>query len=139
MNEPMKYNEYFIKYLGSLQAYYDELVSLYIPPNTSESIIRETLDNELIAMFSVPGTISKTVIIRYRELITTIIRIFQSMDMNSYKNGIAIFIGYLPVNGPLTEKEQRFIIVPLHPVPLILKRSSKFYVEPLIQSLLRDG
>lgn len=105
-----------------------ELVTLYIPPDRNIVDVINYLKQEYATASNIK---SKTTRKNVQEAIVKAIERLKLFN-SAKPNGLVIFSGALPQNGPGTEKVEVYHLIPPEPINSFSYRcDSKFYVEPL--------
>jgi peptide chain release factor subunit 1 len=111
-----------------------ELVSLYVPPSRQVSEVVAMLNNEYGTATNIKSNTTR------KNVQDAITRVTQRMKMIKKvpKNGLVIFCGAIPQNGPGSEKIELYIISPPEPIQVYLYRcDARFHTEHL-QEFLKE-
>jgi len=120
--------------LASKQGRGTELVSLYVPPGRQISDVISMLKEEWGTASNIKSNTTR------KSVQDAIIRVIQRLKLfrKVPDNGLAIFCGAIPQNGPGSEKLETYVVIPLEPVHVYLYRcDSKFHIEHL-QEFLKE-
>lgn len=120
--------------LASKQGKGTELVSIYIPPDRQISDIISYLRQEYSTAANIK---SKSTRKNVQDAIESAIQRLKLFS-DAKPNGLVIFSGAIPQNGPGTEKIEVYHVIPPEPINTFLYScDSKFKLEPLME-LLRE-
>ena len=111
-----------------------ELVSLYVPPGRQVSEVVAMLNNEYGTASNIKSNTTK------KNVQDAVTRVTQRMKMFKKvpENGLVLFCGAIPQNGPGSEKIELYIISPPEPIQVYLYRcDSRFHTEHL-QEFLKE-
>ena len=118
--------------LASKEGRGTELISLYVPPGRR---IHEVLANLREEYGTASNIKSRTTRKNVQEAIEKVIQRLK-LYRTPPRNGLAIFCGAIPQNGPGSERMELYEIEPLEPINIYFYRcDSKFHVEPLLDQL----
>ena len=109
-----------------------ELISLYIPPGRQISEIMNMLKQEYGTASNIKSTTTR------KNVQDAIIKVQQRLKLFRQvpENGLVIFCGALPQNGPGSEKIETYVIHPPEPIKIYLYRcDSRFHIEHLLDLL----
>ena len=116
--------------LASKQGRGTELISLYIPPGRQISEIVSMLKNEWGTASNIKSNTTR------KNVQDAIVKVIQRVKLFKTvpENGLVIFCGAIPQNGPGSEKlEGPYVIIPPEPIKIYLYRcDSKFHLEHLM-------
>jgi len=119
--------------LASKQGRGTELISLYIPPGRQISEIVSMLKNEWGTASNIKSNTTR------KNVQDAIVKVIQRVKLFKTvpENGLVIFCGAIPQNGPGSEKlEGPYVIIPPEPIKIYLYRcDSKFHLEHLMDLL----
>lgn len=111
-----------------------ELVSLYVPPGKQLSEVLNTLKQEYGTAANIKSDTTRT---NVQEAITKTqqrLKLFKKAP----KNGLVIFSGAIPQNGPGSERNETYVLTPPEPISINLYRcDSRFHTEHL-QGMLKE-
>lgn len=116
--------------LGSKEGRGTELISLYVPPGRK---IHEVMANLREEYGTASNIKSRTTCKNVQEAID---RVSQRLKLfkEPPKNGLVIFCGAIPRDGPGTEKMEMYVLEPPEPINVYFYRcDAKFHVEPLVE------
>jgi len=111
-----------------------ELVSLYVPPGRQVSEVVSMLNNEYGTASNIKSNTTR------KNVQDAITRVTQRMKMFKKvpENGLVLFCGAIPQNGPGSEKIELYIITPPEPIQIYLYRcDARFHTEHL-QEFLKE-
>jgi peptide chain release factor subunit 1 len=120
--------------LGIKEGRGTELVSLYVPPGKQVSDVMNTLRQEYGTASNIKSTTTR------KNVQDAIVKVQQRLKLFKRvpENGIVIFSGSIPQNGPGSERNETYIITPPEPISIYLYRcDSRFHTEHL-SDLLRE-
>jgi len=120
--------------LASKQGRGTELVSLYVPPGRQISEVISMLKQEWGTASNIKSNTTR------KNVQDAIVRVMQRLKLFTKvpDNGLVIFCGAIPQNGPGSEKIETYVVVPPEPIYVYLYRcDSKFHIEYL-QDLLKE-
>ena len=109
-----------------------ELVSLYVPPGRQVSEVVAMLNNEYGTASNIKSNTTR------KNVQDAITRVTQRMKMFKKvpENGLVLFCGAIPQNGPGSEKIELYIITPPEPIQIYLYRcDARFHTEHLEEFL----
>jgi peptide chain release factor subunit 1 len=111
-----------------------ELVSLYVPPGRQISEAVAMLNNEYGTASNIKSTTTKKNVQDAIVKVTQRLKLFKKVP----ENGLVIFCGAIPQNGPGSEKIETYVISPPEPIQVYLYRcDAKFHTEHL-QEFLKE-
>lgn len=111
-----------------------ELISLYVPPGRQVSEVVNMLRQEYGTASNIKSTTTR------KNVQDAIVKVQQRLKLFKQipENGLVIFCGAVPQNGPGSERIETYVIVPPEPIKIYLYRcDSRFHIEPLLE-LLRE-
>ncbi len=118
--------------LASKEGKGTELVSIYVPPDRQISDVINYLRQEYATAANIK---SKTTRKNVQDAIERAIQRLKLFS-DAKPNGIAVFSGAIPQNGPGTEKVEVYHVIPPEPINTFLYScDSKFRLEPLFEQL----
>jgi peptide chain release factor subunit 1 len=119
--------------LGSKEGRGTELVSLYVPPGRQISEAVAMLNNEYGTASNIKSTTTRKNVQDAIVKVTQRLKLFKQVP----KNGLVIFCGAIPQNGPGSEKIETYVIVPPESIQVYLYRcDSRFHIEYLQEFLV---
>ena len=111
-----------------------ELVSLYIPPGRQISEVVAMLKQEYGTASNIKSDTTRKNVQDAIVKVTQRLKLFKEVP----ENGLVIFCGAIPQNGPGSERIETYVITPPEPIHIYLYRcDAKFHVEHL-QDLLKE-
>ncbi len=120
--------------LASKQGRGTELISLYVPPGRQISEVVSMLKNEWGTASNIKSNTTR------KNVQDAIVRVIQRLKLFNKvpDNGLVIFCGALPQNGPGSERMETYVVIPPEPIYIYLYRcDAKFHIEHL-QDLLKE-
>lgn len=118
--------------LASKEGRGTELVSLYIPPDRRVSDVMNMLREEYGTAANIKSSTTR------KNVQDAIVKVQQRLKLFKEipENGLVIFSGSIPQNGPGSEKNETYVIKPPEPITVYLYRcDSKFHIEHLKEFL----
>lgn len=111
-----------------------ELVSLYVPPGKQISEVLNTLRQEYGTAANIKSDTTRN---NVQDAITKTMQRLKLFKKPPEK-GLVIFSGSIPQNGPGSERNETYVLVPPEPISINLYRcDSRFHTEHL-QEMLRE-
>ncbi len=111
-----------------------ELVSLYVPPGKRISEVLNTLRQEYGTAANIKSTTTRSNVQDAIVKVQQRLKLFKKVP----KNGLVIFSGALPQNGPGSERNETYVLTPPEPITINLYRcDSRFHTEYL-QEMLKE-
>ena len=121
-----------LKLLASKEGRGTELVSLYVPSGRPISDVMNNLRQEYSTAMNIKSDRTRKNVQSALEKVMQRLRLFKQAP----PNGLIIFCGAIPQNGPGSEKMETYVIIPPEPIDIYYYGcGSKFYVEPLLEML----
>ena len=118
--------------LASKEGKGTELVSIYVPPDRPISDVINYLRQEYATASNIKSKSTRKNVQDAIEKAIQRLKLFS----DAKPNGIAIFSGAIPQNGPGTEKVEVYHVIPPEPINTFLYScDSKFRLEPLFEQL----
>jgi len=120
--------------LAAKQGRGTELVSLYVPPGRQISEVMAVLKNEWGTASNIKSTTTR------KNVQDAIVRVQQRLKLFNKvpDNGLVIFCGAIPQDGPGSERIETYVITPPEPIYIYLYRcDARFHIEYL-QELLKE-
>jgi peptide chain release factor subunit 1 len=111
-----------------------ELVSVYVPHGKQISDVLNTLRDEYGTASNIKSTTTR------KNVMDAIVKVQQRLKLfkEPPENGLVIFCGAIPQNGPGSERIETYVIVPPEPIHIYLYRcDARFHTEHL-QEMLRE-
>jgi len=109
-----------------------ELISLYVPPGRQISEVVNMLKQEYGTASNIKSTTTR------KNVQDAIVKVQQRLKLFRQvpENGLVIFCGAIPQNGPGSEKIETYVIHPPEPIKVYLYRcDSRFHTEHLLELL----
>ncbi|UCC57953.1 MAG: peptide chain release factor 1 [Candidatus Bathyarchaeum sp.] len=120
--------------LASKEGRGTELVSLYVPPSRQISEVVAMLNNEYGTASNIKSTTTRKNVQDAIVKVTQRIKLFRKVP----ENGLVIFCGAIPQNGPGSEKIETYVLSPPEPIQVYLYRcDARFHTEHL-QEFLKE-
>ncbi len=111
-----------------------ELVSLYVPPGKQISEVTNTLRQEYGTAANIKSDTTRSNVQDAITKTTQRLKLFRRVP----DNGLVIFSGSIPQNGPGSERNETYVLIPPEPISINLYRcDSRFHTEYL-QEMLRE-
>jgi len=121
-----------LKTLASKEGRGTELVSLYVPRGRPLSDVMNNLRQEYSTASNIKSDRTRKNVQSALERVMQRLRLFKRTP----PNGLVIFCGAIPQNGPGSEKMETYVIIPPEPIDISYYGcGSRFYVEPLLDML----
>jgi peptide chain release factor subunit 1 len=120
--------------LASKEGRGTELVSVYVPPGKQISDVINTLRDEYGTASNIKSTTTR------KNVMDAIVKVQQRLKLfkEPPENGLVIFCGAIPQNGPGSERIETYVIVPPEPIHIYLYRcDARFHTEHL-QEMMRE-
>jgi peptide chain release factor subunit 1 len=109
-----------------------ELVSLYVPHDRQVSDVVAMLNNEYGTASNIKSNTTRKNVQDAITKVTQRMKMFKKVP----KNGLVLFCGAIPQNGPGSEKIELYIISPPEPIQIYLYRcDARFHTEHLAEFL----
>ena len=111
-----------------------ELVSVYVPPGKQISDVLNMLRDEYGTASNIKSTTTR------KNVMDAIVKVQQRLKLfkEPPENGLVIFCGAIPQNGPGSERIETYVISPPEPIHIYLYRcDARFHTEHL-QEMLRE-
>lgn len=109
-----------------------ELISLYVPPGRQISEVIAMLRQEYGTASNIKSDTTR------KNVQDAIVRVIQRLKLFKRvpENGLVIFCGAIPQNGPGSEKIETYVMTPPEPINVYLYRcDSRFHIEYLQEQL----
>ena len=120
--------------LASKEGRGTELVSLYVPPGRQISEVASMLKQEYGTASNIKSTTTRKNVQDAIVKVTQRLKLFKKVP----ENGLVIFCGAIPQNGPGSERIETYVITPPEPIQVYLYRcDSRFHIEHL-QEFLKE-
>lgn len=121
-----------LKTLATKEGRGTELVSLYVPRGRPLSEVINNLRQEYSTASNIKSDRTRKNVQSALERVMQRLKLFKTTP----PNGLVIFCGAIPQNGPGSEKMETYVIIPPEPIDISYYGcGSKFYVEPLLDML----
>jgi peptide chain release factor subunit 1 len=111
-----------------------ELVSVYVPPGKQISDVINTLRDEYGTASNIKSTTTR------KNVMDAIVKVQQRLKLfkEPPENGLVIFCGAIPQNGPGSERIETYVIVPPEPIHIYLYRCDARFHTEYLQEILRE-
>ncbi|MEM2902626.1 MAG: peptide chain release factor aRF-1 [Candidatus Bathyarchaeia archaeon] len=120
--------------LSSKEGRGTELISLYIPPEKKIHEVMANLREEYGTASNIKSRTTRKNVQEAIEKVTQRLKLFKSPP----PNGLVVFCGAIPQNGPGSERMEIYALEPPEPINIYYYRcDSRFHLEPL-RELLRE-
>ncbi|MFC1486757.1 peptide chain release factor aRF-1 [Thermoproteota archaeon] len=111
-----------------------ELVSLYVPPGRQISEVVAMLNNEYGTASNIKSNTTKKNVQDAITRVTQRVKLFKRVP----ENGLVLFCGAIPQNGPGSEKIELYIISPPEPIQVYLYRCDARFHTDHLQEFLKE-
>lgn len=116
--------------LGSKEGRGTELISLYVPPGRKIHEVMANLREEYGTASNIKSRTTRKNVQEAIDRVSQRLKLFKEPP----KNGLVIFCGAIPRDGPGTEKMEMYVLEPPEPINVYFYRcDAKFHVEPLVE------
>ncbi|MEM4245750.1 MAG: peptide chain release factor aRF-1 [Candidatus Bathyarchaeia archaeon] len=120
--------------LSSKEGRGTELITLYIPPNRQIHEAVTNLREEYGTASNIKSRSTRKNVLDAIEKVMQRLKLFKTPP----PNGLAIFCGAIPQNGPGSERMEIYVVEPPEPINVYFYRcNSRFHLEPL-KELLKE-
>jgi peptide chain release factor subunit 1 len=111
-----------------------ELVSVYVPPGKQISDVLNMLRDEYGTASNIKSTTTR------KNVMDAIVKVQQRLKLfrEPPDNGLVIFCGAIPQNGPGSERIETYVIMPLEPIHIYLYRCDARFHTEYLQEMLRE-
>ncbi|MCJ7423979.1 peptide chain release factor aRF-1 [Candidatus Bathyarchaeota archaeon] len=111
-----------------------ELVSVYVPPGKQISDVINTLRDEYGTASNIKSTTTR------KNVMDAIVKVQQRLKLfkEPPENGLVIFCGAIPQNGPGSERIETYVIQPPEPIHIYLYRCDARFHTEYLQEMLRE-
>lgn len=111
-----------------------ELVSVYVPPGKQISDVVTTLRDEYGTASNIKSTTTR------KNVMDAIVKVQQRLKLfkEPPENGLVIFCGAIPQDGPGSERIETYVIVPPEPIHIYLYRCDARFHTEYLQEMLRE-
>jgi len=118
--------------LASKEGRGTELITLYVPPDRQIHEVIGQLREEYGTASNIKSRTTRKNVLDAIERTMQRLKLFKRPP----PNGLAIFCGAIPQNGPGTERMETYVLEPPEPVRVYLYRcDNRFHIEPLLEIL----
>lgn len=111
-----------------------ELVSLYVPSGRQISEVVAMLNNEYGTASNIKSTTTRKNVQDAIVKVTQRLKLFKKVP----ENGLVIFCGAIPQNGPGSEKIETYVLVPPEPIQVYLYRCDAKFHTKYLQEFLKE-
>ena len=111
-----------------------ELVSLYVPPGRQISEVVATLNNEYGTASNIKSNTTRKNVQDAITRVTQRVKLFKKVP----ENGLVLFCGAIPQNGPGSEKIELYVISPPEPIQIYLYRCDARFHTDHLQEFLKE-
>jgi len=111
-----------------------ELISVYVPPGKQISDVLNTLRDEYGTASNIKSTTTR------KNVMDAIVKVQQRLKLfkEPPENGLVIFCGAIPQNGPGSERIETYVISPPEPIHIYLYRCDARFHTEYLQEMLRE-
>ena len=120
--------------LASREGRGTELVSLYVPPGRQISEVVSMLNNEYGTASNIKSNTTRKNVQDAITKVTQRVKMFKKVP----ENGLVLFGGAIPQNGPGSEKLELYIISPPEPIQIYLYRCDARFHTEYLEDLLKE-
>ncbi len=121
-----------LDYLASKEGRGTELITLYVPPDRQIHEVMGQLRDEYGTASNIKSRTTRKNVLDAIEKTMQRLKLFKRPP----PNGLAVFCGAIPQNGPGTERMETYVLEPPEPIRVYLYRcDNRFHVEPLLEIL----
>lgn len=118
--------------LASKEGRGTELITLYVPPDKQIHEVIGQLREEYGTASNIKSRTTRKNVLDAIEKTMQRLKLFRRPP----PNGLAIFCGAIPQNGPGTERMETYVLEPPEPIRVYLYRcDNRFHIEPLLEIL----
>ena len=120
--------------LASKEGRGTELISLYVPPGKKISDAINNLRDEYGTASNIKSTTTR------KNVMDAIVKVQQRLKLfkEPPPNGLVIFCGAIPQNGPGSERIETYVIEPPEPIGIYLYRCDARFHTEYLQEMLRE-
>jgi len=118
--------------LASKEGRGTELITLYVPPDRQIHEVIGQLREEYGTASNIKSRTTR------KNVLDAIEKTMQRLKLFKHPppNGLAVFCGAIPQNGPGTERMETYVLEPPEPIRVYLYRcDNRFHIEPLLEIL----
>jgi peptide chain release factor subunit 1 len=111
-----------------------ELVSVYVPPGKQISDVLNMLRDEYGTASNIKSTTTR------KNVMDAIVKVQQRLKLfkEAPENGLVIFCGAIPQDGPGSERIETYVIIPPEPIHIYLYRCDARFHTEYLQEMLRE-
>ena len=111
-----------------------ELISVYVPPGKQISDVLNTLRDEYGTASNIKSTTTR------KNVMDAIVKVQQRLKLfkEPPENGLVIFCGAIPQNGPGSERIETYVVSPPEPIHIYLYRCDARFHTEYLQEMLRE-
>jgi peptide chain release factor subunit 1 len=111
-----------------------ELVSVYVPPGKQISDVLNMLRDEYGTASNIKSTTTR------KNVMDAIVKVQQRLKLfkEPPENGLVIFCGAIPQDGPGSERIETYVIMPPEPIHIYLYRCDARFHTEYLQEMLRE-
>lgn len=126
-----------LEMLASKEGRGTELISLYVPPDRKIHEVMANLREESGTATNIKSRTTRKNVMEAIERTLQRLKLFRQPP----KNGLVIFCGAIPRDGPGTERMETYVLEPPEPINVYLYRcDARFVIEPLMDMVrVRDA
>lgn len=122
--------------LASKEGRGTELITLYVPPDRQIHEVMGQLREEAGTATNIKSRTTRKNVLDAIEKTMQRLRLFKRPP----PNGLVIFCGAIPQNGPGSERMETYVLEPPEPIRVYLYRcDNRFHTEPLLEILQEKG
>jgi len=119
-----------LEMLASKEGRGTELISLYVPPGRRIHEVMANLREEYGTASNIKSRTTRKNVQEAIERVSQRLKLFKEPP----KNGLVIFCGAIPRDGPGTERMETYVLEPPEPINIYFYRcDAKFHTEPLLE------
>jgi peptide chain release factor subunit 1 len=116
--------------LSSKEGRGTELISLYVPPNKKIHEVMNNLRQEYGTASNIKSRSTRKNVQDSIERVSQRLKLFREPPAN----GLVIFCGAIPQNGPGSERMEIYVLEPPEPIHVYFYRcDNRFHIEPLLE------
>ncbi len=116
--------------LSSKEGRGTELISLYVPPNKKIHEVMNNLRQEYGTASNIKSRTTRKNVQDSIERVSQRLKLFKQPP----PNGLVIFCGAIPRNGPGSERMEIYVLEPPEPIHVYFYRcDNRFHIEPLLE------
>ena len=119
-----------LEMLASKEGRGTELISLYVPPGRRIHEVMANLREEYGTASNIKSRTTRKNVQEAIDRVSQRLKLFKEPP----KNGLVIFCGAIPRDGPGTERMETYVLEPPEPINIYFYRcDAKFHTEPLLE------